>query len=302
MSSVKSKVYVGMSNYDDVNWYLQEGYFVANPNELMLPGYFTLEFDLNEKADRDKASKLIYDAREKGIKMTTDDGQMLRRLNFYPEKLENVRILSTGHMAEGMPGEWDSIYGYSGEADYEGIDLKVPEDILIPAPTTEERKLQLKRCSLFLIKVAEELKDTHEIVPSSNKTWGSACLIPIGTINELNYEGKPVNSLRVACNWNWRASLKHCPNERMIQCLTDDMPWCRKRKGEGLASSPVWGNMVGYYGADRKYHCVYGEKYDRASGKWSWVDGDVHAVAQKMREEQQKILAQRTAVFHKLDK
>lgn len=275
-----ANVYVGVNNWDEVNWYLQEGYAIRNPNGLTFPGYFTLGFDLEDREQCDALRKLTISARQNGIRMTTDDPATLMRIMMPVENPDdpNVRVLSYG--IQEAPEEAPTADENTGEVSKAGEKL-------------DERREQLKKCNAFFMAVANELKETHRIIGSSLKVWGSACLIPKGTEEQVSYYGKPLNSLRVACNWNWRAALKRCKDEKFIQCVTPDLPWCRKREAEGMASKPIWGNMVGYFDRDQKYHCVYGEKFNRETRTWEWVEGDPKLMAQVMKEEQRKLDAEK---------
>lgn len=276
-----AEVYVGVKNWDEVNWYLQEGYFIGNPNGITFPGYFTLQFDLDDEEKVAALKKLVINARRRGIKITTDSDVALMKIGISIEQMDNpdvqsmLRVLSNG-VAHEEPKE-----------EHEEPKISKAGEAL------EERREQLRKCNAFFLAVANELKETHQIFGSALKVWGSACLIPKGTESQLNYYSKPINSLRVACNWNWRASIKRCHEEHYIQCNTPDLPWCRKRENDGMASKPIWGNMVGYFGDDHKYHCVYGEKFNRATKTWEWVEGDPKEVARMMLDKAIKMEAEK---------
>ena len=150
--------------------------------------------------------------------------------------------------------------------------------------TQEQKELwkeQLNTCMSFFNAVAEMLKDTHVVVHSKSKKWPSMCLVKKGQEHQVTYYGKPVNSLRVAPNWNWRAGLDRCSNEKYIQCVTPDLPFARKRTKDHpeWSTAPIFGNMVGYFDTDNKYHCVFGEKYDFENKKWIWEENIPSAVA-----------------------
>lgn len=148
-------------------------------------------------------------------------------------------------------------------------------------------KQQFENCVRFFNAVAEELKDTHVIVPSKSKKWRSMCLVRKGEENQVSYYGKPVNSLRVAPNWNWRAGLDRCTNPTYIQCVTPDLPFAKKRSKENpeWSTMPIFGNMVGYFDTDNKYHCIFGEKYEPETKSWIWVENAPIIVANKIREK-----------------
>ena len=150
--------------------------------------------------------------------------------------------------------------------------------------TQEQKEIyqaQLEKCVRFFNEVAELLKDTHVVVPSKSKKWESYCLVEKGQENQVTYYGKPVNSLRVAPNWNWRAGLDRCSNPSYIQCVTPDAPFARRRPKEHpeWSSLPIFCNMVGYFDTDNKYHCIFGEKYERETKTWTWVENFPKRVA-----------------------
>lgn len=268
-----AEVYIGINNWDDVNWYLQEGYFIGNPHGISFPGYFTLKFNLDMDDQVKALKKLVISARKKGIKVTTDDKMALAKIALPIEMPDDPLADVEGILkvlCNGIPRKNEE------EKEDESADNKEQEN------TPEDRRKQLEKCNAFFLKVANKLTDTHRIIGSSVK-WGSACLVPNGLENQVSYYGKPINSLRVACNWNWRASLKRCKDEKYIQCNTEDLPWCRRREVPEMASKPIWGNMVGYFDKDQKYHCVYGERFNRKTREWDWVEGDVDELVAKMK-------------------
>ena len=275
-----AEVYVGVNNWEEVNWYLREGYLIGNPNGITFPGFFTLVFDLDKNEQIDALKKLVLNAREKGIRVTTDSNVALMKIGLPIEPTDApngdnlLKILANGNARVDDSDAKDAEISKAGEV-------------------LNERREQLKKCNAFFLKVADELKETHQIVGSALKVWGSACLIPKGSESQLSYYNKPVNSLRVACNWNWKASIKRCKEERFIQCNTPDLPWCRKRESEGMASKPIWGNMVGYFDDDHRYHCVYGEKFNRETKTWEWVESDPKEVSKMMLDKAIKMEAEK---------
>ena len=154
-----------------------------------------------------------------------------------------------------------------------------------------EWKEQLNKCLAFFEAVAEKLQDTHTIVHSKSKKWKSMYLVKKGEEGQVTYYSKPINSLRVAPNWNWRAGLDRCSNPDYIQCVTPDLPFAKRRSKEHpeLSTMPIFANMVGYFDTDNKYHCVYGERYDFAKKKWVWVDSDPEEVARNIRIRMEEI-------------
>lgn len=152
-------------------------------------------------------------------------------------------------------------------------------------------KQQMDNCMRFFNDVADILKETHVVVPSKSKKWPSMCLVKKGEEHLVSYYGKPVNSLRVGPNWNWRAGLDRCSNANYIQCVTPDLPFAKKRSKEHpeWSTQPIFGNMVGYFDTDNKYHCVFGEQYDFEEGKWIWMENIPMVVAKKIIEKDKEL-------------
>ena len=153
---------------------------------------------------------------------------------------------------------------------------------------SQEEKAE--KCKAFFERLREELKETHTAIGSCNKD-SSVYLVPKGTEDQVTYTGKPQNSFRISDHWNWKASLKKQPVEGYVQCFTRDLPCYRKRPEEGKASSPIWGWQVGYFGEDRVYHIVYGERFDRKTKIWDWVEADPAAVAKTATQAQKEDVA-----------
>lgn len=128
-----------------------------------------------------------------------------------------------------------------------------------------EQKKEL--CRRYFDALAEKLKATHEVVSSCNKDE-SMYLIPKGTISELSYYGKPVDSYRYSTHWNWYANTKKCNDPAYVQCNNADLPRAKHRSGEGLASKPVFAICIAYFGSDLQYHHIYGERFDFSEKRW----------------------------------
>lgn len=140
--------------------------------------------------------------------------------------------------------------------------------------TIDEKKA---KCTEFFEKLSEALKEDYVVMGSCNQDF-SRYLVPIGTESQVSYMGKPENSFRISDHWNWFANVNKCPDEHYIQCLSVDLPWTRKRFAPGKPSRPVSGTQVAVFGADRKYHAVYGERYSRKTKTWDWVESTVEEV------------------------
>ena len=140
-----------------------------------------------------------------------------------------------------------------------------------------ERKIEL--CNDFLNRVAYLLGYHYELLPSCNHDI-SRYLIPSGSKSELSYYGKPHMSLRFSDHWNWFASDKKCSDPNLVQCRSMDMPWARHREMADKSTKPRYGFQVAIYDKTTGcYYHVYGEKFDRQTKTWSWVENDPAKVA-----------------------
>lgn len=143
------------------------------------------------------------------------------------------------------------------------------------------RIAQQEKCVAFFKELTAALSDSHVRFGSCNNDC-SAYLIPIGTESQVTYHSKPNNSFRVSDHWNWYANVKKCPKEHYIQCYTRDMPWTKPRIEPGKPSKPIYGSAVAYFNKDGLYEVVYGEKFDRKTRTWCWVENSIEDVIAKM--------------------
>ena len=134
------------------------------------------------------------------------------------------------------------------------------------------RREQMELCASFLYKLADILKEDYEVIGSCNRDQ-SCYLIPKGTEKEVTYYGKPLFSFRVSDHWNWYSNVKKCRKLDYIQCNSLDIPEAKEREDE-RATEPIVGCQVAIQGTDGNYHHVFGEKYDRKTRSWSWIDSD----------------------------
>lgn len=132
-------------------------------------------------------------------------------------------------------------------------------------------EMMANKCSKFFVFLSEILKDTYEVVGSCNQDI-SRYLIPIGTVGDLSYYGKPRLSFRVSDHWNWYSSIRKCSDPNYVQCLTDDLPETYSRREEGKTTKPRFGISVCVFGTDNKYHVIYGEMFDKNTKKWKWLE------------------------------
>ena len=138
---------------------------------------------------------------------------------------------------------------------------------------------KMSECRKFLEALHDILKDDFVLMPSCNQDL-SAYLVPNGTEEDVSYYGKPINSFRISDHWNWYSNLRRCTDPNMIQCPNIDIPWCRRRKAPGMPTQGLIGVQVAYYGADNRYHCVFGEKFDRKTKQWMWVNSTPEKAAE----------------------
>ena len=137
---------------------------------------------------------------------------------------------------------------------------------------------RVELCNNFIDELAKLLGDKYEIIASCNKDL-SRYLIPVGTRDKITYYGKPVLSFRISDHWSWFSNLKKCSVRNYIQCYSRDMPVPKARPvGQDCATKPIRGIQVCVQMKDGMYHHVYGEKYDRKTHTWSWVENDPKTV------------------------
>lgn len=141
---------------------------------------------------------------------------------------------------------------------------------------------KMSECRNFIEELHDILKDEFVFMPSCNQDL-SAYLVPNGTEAKVSYYEKPINSFRISDHWNWYSGLRRCADPNMVQCLNIDIPWCRKRKAPGAPTRGIIGVQVAYYGPDNQYHCVFGEKFDRRTRQWTWVDSSPEKAAELVR-------------------
>lgn len=145
-----------------------------------------------------------------------------------------------------------------------------------------QKSVKIKKCQNFFKELSNVLSETHDSIGSCNNDI-SMYLIPKGSESELSYYGKPEYSFRISDHWNWYSSSKKCSDLKVIQCNSVDIPWCRKREETDKATKPIYGIQVSYYGKDHKYHHVFGEKFNRKTKKWVWVENDVDTAVNVMK-------------------
>ena len=136
--------------------------------------------------------------------------------------------------------------------------------------TYEEKS---KKCSDFFDALSEFLSDIYKVMPSCNNDI-SKYLVPAGTESEVTYVSKPKNSFRFSDHWNWYANTKKCPDPDYVQCNSADAPWPKERLKPGKASFPVQALQCCVMEDDGLYHVIFGERYNRDTGEWTWCESD----------------------------
>lgn len=132
-------------------------------------------------------------------------------------------------------------------------------------------------CKEFFDRLAEALKEYGYTIVDSCNADSTIYLVISGTEKDISYYGKPILSFRLSDHWNWYSNMSKCDKYWFVQCKNDDITWPTKRTGYG-ATKPKYAWQVAIFGADKKYHCVFGEKFDRRTKKWSFVTPTVEEV------------------------
>ena len=141
-------------------------------------------------------------------------------------------------------------------------------------------------CQQFFNQLTSLLEESYRRMDSCNNDI-SAYLVPNGTEEQVSYYGKPAKSFRISDHWNWYSSLKKCSKPNYIQCLSVDVPRAKKRLDVGKASKPIFAIQVSYIADDGKYHCIYGEKFDSKTKKWSWVESKPEDIIDILKGEKE---------------
>ena len=144
-----------------------------------------------------------------------------------------------------------------------------------------DRKSMMALCMAFFEELSNELPN-YTVVGSCNID-STLYLVPNGTEDEITYSGKPAKSFRISDHWNWYANINKCANERYIQCLCVDLPYAKKREAPGKASKPIYACQVSVIGDDGKYHHIFGEKFDKKTKTWSWVETDLSDAIRRIK-------------------
>ena len=142
-----------------------------------------------------------------------------------------------------------------------------------------EKRYMMMRCREFMEGLRELLKDTYEFGESPFAAT-SCYLVPNGTADQNTYYSKPQKSFRCSDHWSWYANLKKCSEPRYVQCYNADALWPNRREGSG-ATKPIYICCVGYF-TGTAFHCVFGEKFDRKTKTYSWVETTPQEVVERL--------------------
>ena len=126
------------------------------------------------------------------------------------------------------------------------------------------------RCKSFFDALVSILGERYERLNSCNQDM-SAYLCPTGTSGEVTYHSKPEESFRISDHWNWYANTNKCSDPRYIQCYCVDLPWARRRLEPNKATRPIMASSVCVF-RNGRYHAIYGERFDRKTKTWSWIE------------------------------
>lgn len=131
-----------------------------------------------------------------------------------------------------------------------------------------------EKCNQYFNSLYEMLKDSHD--RRTNKTRDrrpDKYIFPKGTGDEITNVGKPANSFRYSNKWNF---WKNGKGEMLdsVQCYSEDFPKAHTDSHGCGPQGSVLAYSVCFYGEDGRYHVVYGERYNRRTKKWDWVESD----------------------------
>ena len=71
----------------------------------------------------------------------------------------------------------------------------------------------------------------------------------------------------------------------MLTLVDGDHIRIRSAEHPEWSTMPIFGNMIGYFDTDNKYHCVFGERYDFENKSWIWMENTPNLVAKHIREK-----------------
>lgn len=146
---------------------------------------------------------------------------------------------------------------------------------------TNELNLEMEqKCLDFFYGLGVMLDKAYETKGSCNMDM-SQYLCPKGTTNQVTYNSKPEKSFRISDHWNWYSNMRKCPDKEYIQCYTDDLPAPKERCSDKGASIPIIGRCIALF-ENGAYHVVYGEKYDKETRRWSWIEDSLENVLAKV--------------------
>ena len=146
--------------------------------------------------------------------------------------------------------------------------------------TNQEKRV---KCIAFFRELKRALSNEYSY-KKVGKVMTDYYLFPNGTRDDISYYGKPDKSLRFSYHWNWYTNLDKCSDPTYIQCNSVDMPVARDRNEVYESSKPRYGYQVAFYGPDKKYHCIYGEKFDRRTREWVWIENTVDDILKMVKE------------------
>lgn len=138
---------------------------------------------------------------------------------------------------------------------------------------------KMLKCQSFFDSLAYILSPEYEVVASCNADE-SRYLVPKGTADQITYHSKPAKSFRVSGHWNWYSNLKKNPDPNYVQCFSVDAPGARRRESS-YATKPRNAVQVCVIGEDGKYHCVFGEVFDRRTKTWSFIAPEAMDIARR---------------------
>lgn len=141
---------------------------------------------------------------------------------------------------------------------------------------------KFNKCWDFFNIIAKLLEEEYEVIKSCNQDL-SRYLIPKGTINDLNYTGKPNKSFRLSDHWSWYSSIKKCPDKNYVQCLSTGCPNVKRRIDPEKATKPIFAIQVCFYCDDGKYRVVYGEKFNKTTKRWEWIESNPEVAIELIR-------------------
>lgn len=98
-------------------------------------------------------------------------------------------------------------------------------------------------------------------------------------LHKVGSDNKSEKSIRFSNKWNWKADLSDCSDPNFVQCYCKDLPYPKRRLYDGGPSKPIKASCVCIM-QNGIYRVIFGEKYNRRTKQWGWIETSIEDVLQ----------------------